>query len=131
MMGVLYRISDRLRQRARARLLSVEALHGKLGEDLAHRLLQRQGYTVVARNYRPPAGGGEIDLIGWEKDRLAFVVVKTRANPDFGAPDAAVDEEKRSFLRRAARDYARRAGVGWEWVRFDQVNVVLEPRRVE
>jgi putative endonuclease len=86
---------------------------------------------VVARNYRPPAGGGEIDIIAWEAKWLAFVEVKTRANQDFGSPDAAVDEEKREFLRRAARDYARRAGVAWECVRFDLVNVVLEPRHVE
>jgi putative endonuclease len=131
MMGALYRISDRFRQRARSRFLPAAALHGKLGEDLAHRLLQRHGYTVVARNYRPPAGGGEIDLIGWDGNRLAFVEVKTRANLDFGPPDAAVDEEKRTFLRRAARDYARRAGVSWELVRFDQVNIVLEPRHAE
>jgi putative endonuclease len=131
MVGLLYRISDRLRQRARGSFLPVEALHGKLGEDYAHRLLRREGFTVVARNYRLPAGGGEIDIIAWEGPRLAFVEVKTRVNQDFGPPDAAVGDEKREFLRRAARDYARRAGVAWELVRFDLVNVVLEPPSLE
>lgn len=132
MISLVYRLADRLRQRALRKALPVEAANGKRGEDLAHRLLRRRGFTVVARNYRPPAGGGEIDLIGWEGDRLAFVEVKTRSSEDFGSPDAAVDDEKRSFIERAARDYARRTSVDWVKVRFDLVNVVLsDPPRVE
>ena len=39
---------------------------GRRGEDIAHRFLQRAGFTVVARNYRTESGAGEIDLIGWD-----------------------------------------------------------------
>jgi putative endonuclease len=128
----LYRIGDRLRHSARRRSLPVEAVNGKRGEDMAHRLLRRRGFTVVARNYRPPAGGGEIDLIAYDDGRLVFVEVKTRASADFGAPAEAIDQEKRTFIERAARDYARRAEVDWNEVRFDIVNVVLgDPPRVE
>jgi Holliday junction resolvase-like predicted endonuclease len=42
-----------------------------------------------------------------------------------------VDAEKRQHLARAARDYARRAGVGWDRTRFDIVAVVLSPRHIE
>jgi putative endonuclease len=132
MIGMLYRVADRLRDRARRRSLPVEAVNGQRGEDLVHRYLRRQGFTVVARNYRPAAGGGEIDLIGWQQDRLVFVEVKTRDSEEFGAPEAAVDPEKREFIGRAARDYARRAGVAWEKVRFDIASVILgSPPRVE
>lgn len=131
-MGLVYRLADRLRERARRRSLPVAAAHGRLGEDLAHRLLRRQGFTVVARNYRPPFGGGEIDLIGWDRDRLAFVEVKTRSSEEFGEPEAAIDADKRRFLIRAARDYVRRAGIEWNRVRFDVVNVVLgSPPRLD
>ena len=107
-------------------------MNGRRGEDLAHRYLRRQGFTVVARNYRPAAGGGEIDVIGWQGGRLVFVEVKTRASEEFGAPESAVDAEKREFIGRAARDYARRAGVEWERVRFDVASVILgKPPRVE
>jgi putative endonuclease len=128
----LYRMGDRLRHRARRKTLPVEAVNGRLGEDLAHRLLRKHGFKVVARNYRPPSGGGEIDLIAYDGARLVFVEVKTRTSSDFGAPEDAVDQEKRIFIERAARDYARRSQVDWNAVRFDIVNVVLgDPAQVE
>jgi len=126
MIGMLYRAADRLRQRRYTQN------HGRIGEDLAHRHLQAQGCTVVARNYRTPTGSGEIDLVAWHGDRLAFVEVKTRASEDFGRPEVAVDAEKRERLQMAARDYARRAGVDWRVTRFDIVSIVLEtPPRIE
>ena len=61
-----------------------------------------------------------------------FVEVKTRAGEEFGAPEAAIDDNKRIYLERAARDYAHRAGVEWERVRFDVVNVILSaPPKIE
>jgi len=126
MIGLLYRAADALRRRARP------DDHGRLGEDAAHRYLRRHGCTIVSRNYRPRAGGGEIDLVVWHGPRLVFVEVKTRASEEFGAPDRAVDAEKRANLQRAARDYIRRAGVDWDKTRFDIVSVVLtKPMRIE
>mgnify|MGYP004701831753 CR=1 FL=1 len=122
MLGWLYRAADRLRRRAAG---EGTAATGRWGEDLAHRFLQKQGYTVVARNYRPPSGRGEIDLVAWDGGTLVFVEVKARASDEFGAPDRAVDEEKERSLERAARDYARRAGVPVERIRFDLVSVVM------
>ena len=116
----LYRLADALRRR------SLRGDHGRLGEDLAHRYLRDRGCRIVARNYRPPAAGGEIDLVAWQGETLAFVEVKTRSSEDFGAPETAVDLEKRGHVERAARDYARRAGVEWEKTRFDIVSVLLE-----
>jgi len=121
----IYRAADALRRR------SLAANHGRMGEDLAHRYLRGRGCTVVARNYRPPSGHGEIDLVVWHRDKLVFVEVKTRGTAEFGEPERAVDSEKRIHLTRAARDYARRAGVEWPKVRFDIVAVVLSPRRIE
>jgi putative endonuclease len=124
-LGLIYRAADALRRR------SLRSNHGRLGEDLAHRFLRGRGCTVVARNYRPPSGHGEIDLVAWHSGKLVFVEVKTRQTAEFGEPERAVDAEKQSHLRRAARDYARRAGVGWELARFDVVSVTLSPRRIE
>jgi putative endonuclease len=59
-----------------------EHLHtGRRGEEAAYFYfyLRRHGYTMVARNFRSPNRRGEIDLIGWHKDTLCFVEVKTRA----------------------------------------------------
>ena len=124
--GFLFRAADAVRHRLRP------ADHGRIGEDLAHRYLRRQGCTIVARRYRPPSGGGEIDLVAWQGETLVFVEVKARATAEYGTPDRAVDTEKERHLRRAGRDYARRAGVDWGRVRFDIVSVVLtDPPLIE
>jgi putative endonuclease len=105
---------------------------GRLGEDLAYRHLRKLGYTVVARNYRTRDGRGEVDLIGWDCDQLAFIEVKTRARDDFGSPEAAIDSEKRLNVVRAASDYLRKAGLEWSCARFDSVSVVWrEPVEIE
>jgi putative endonuclease len=117
--SLLYRAADRIRRRR------YPNDHGRIGEDLAHRHLRRHGCVVVARNYRPVAGAGEIDLVAWEDGRLIFVEVKTRASEEFGAPESAVDQEKRTRLIWAAAEYSRRAGVPWEETRFDVVSVLL------
>lgn len=125
MIGWVLRLADSARHRARIRRWDRTQALGRHGEDLAHRYLERAGFSVVARNYRPPAGRGEVDLIAWERDTLVFVEVKSRRSDEFGAPDRNVDDEKRTALIRAGRDYARRAGVPWERVRFDLVSIVL------
>jgi putative endonuclease len=96
------------------------------GEQMAYEYLRQRGYTIVARNYRPRRGRGEIDLIGWDEDRLAFIEVKTRQNEEFGRPEQAVDRRKRWRLIRVAREYTRRAGIALEFERFDVVSIVLE-----
>jgi putative endonuclease len=124
--GLVYRAADALRRR----LLRND--HGRIGEDLAHRYLRRKGCTIVARRYRPRAGGGEIDVVAWDRGTLAFVEVKTRESTEFGAPERAVDEEKKIYLARAGRDYARRANVPWDQVRFDILSVILgDPPEIE
>jgi putative endonuclease len=125
MWSLIYRAADAIRRG------SFASNHGRMGEDLAHRYLRGRGCTVVARNYRPPAGHGEIDLVAWHREQLVFVEVKTRDTVEFGEPERAVDADKQLHLKRAARDYARRAGVEWQQVRFDVVSVVLSPRRIE
>lgn len=123
---MIYRIIDSLRHRARIRQWAHDRAWGRRGEDLAHRYLRSQGYTIVARNYRTRSGSGEVDLIAWDGDALAFIEVKARKTADFGTPDRAVDAEKQHKLTIAARDYVRRAGIDWNRTRFDIVSVVWE-----
>jgi putative endonuclease len=114
---MLYRIAMALRWRLRRDL-------GRRGEDLAHGYLRRRKYVIVARNYRPSTGApGEIDIIAREGDKLVFVEVKTRTNDAVAFPERAVDEDKRRYLIRTARDYARRANVDWNDVRFDVISI--------
>lgn len=129
---MLRRLADELRDRVRRRRWTASRATGARGEDLAHRLLQREKYRVVARNYRTPSGSGEIDIIAWEGPVLAMVEVKTRASDDFGTPERAIDAAKLKRMTRAARDFARRAGVEWEQVRFDVITILDErPPKME
>jgi putative endonuclease len=124
--GMLYCAADALRRR------SLRNDHGRMGEDYAHRHLRERGCTIVARNYRTPSGRGEIDIVAWHGSTLAFVEVKTRSSVEYGAPESAVDAEKRERLQAAARNYARRTGIAWEKTRFDIVSVLLDrPVRIE
>jgi len=121
----LYEFSDWVRERGRRRVSAPDHALGRRGEDMAHRFLQRAGFIVVARNYRMSSGAGEIDLIGWDGGTLVFVEVKSRQTDEYGAPDRAIGAEKQVSVMRAAREYARHAGVAWEKVRFDVVAVVF------
>jgi len=98
---------------------------GRRGEDLAHRFLKREGYTIVARNFRLSTGEAEADIIAWDGDTLAIVEVKARESADYGPPERAIGEEKRRHILRAARAYARKANVDWSKVRLDVVTVIL------
>ncbi len=125
MWSAIYRLADFARHKRRMRLWDPDAAAGRRGEDIAHRRLQREGMTVVARNYRTPSGSGEIDLVAWDRDTLVFVEVKSRSSAEYGPPDRAIDNEKLKKMARAARDYVRRTDTPWEKVRFDVITVLL------
>jgi putative endonuclease len=120
LLAPLYRIADALRYR-------VQGNTGRRGEDLAHRYLRAKGFIVVARNWHPPQGGGEIDIIAWEAARdgdwLVFVEVKTRTSAQWSAPERDIDMDKIQTLRRAARDYLRRTNADESRVRFDAISI--------
>ena len=98
---------------------------GERGEEAAYFHLRKLGYVMVARNYRSPRRRGEIDLIGWEKDVLCFIEVKTRSSKDFIPAEVAVDADKQHDLREVAREYLRKVP-GEPTTRFDIVSVYFE-----
>lgn len=116
---------DTIRHRGRLRRWSPTLSAGRRGEDLAHRFLRSQGYTIVARNYRLASGDAEVDLIGWERDTLAIIEVKSRTSDEFGPPERAFHPEKHHHMIRAARQYARVRDLPLEKVRYDLVSVLL------
>jgi len=122
---------DSLRDARRRRTWDRDKASGRRGEDLAHRFLRKQGYTIVARNYRLSSGDAEADLIARHGEDLVIVEVKTRATDEFGPPEQAVNPEKRRHLMRVAREYARKTNTPWEHMRFDIVSIVLrEPPQI-
>lgn len=89
---------------------------GTLGEELACRYLESQGYRILERNWR--CGHKEIDLIAQWGQYLVIGEVKTRsAGAYFGARDS-VSREKQAFLVQAANSYVRQHALDLE-VRYD------------
>ena len=86
---------------------------GDAGEAQALAHLERQGLTLVQRNYRVAAGpnarGGEVDLILRERDgTLVFVEVRARSSAAFGGAAASVTASKQRRLVFAAQHFLRR-----------------------
>jgi putative endonuclease len=98
---------------------------GRRGEEDAYFYLRRLGYTIIARNYRSPNHRGEIDLVGWDRDVLCIIEVKTRTKHDFKPAEAAVDRDKQRDLSLVARDFLRQMPHSCQW-RFDVLAVYYE-----
>jgi putative endonuclease len=78
---------------------------GVRGETYAYWYLRRAGYVFIARNFLPRAAKGEIDLIGYDGDTLAFVEVRTRTVRDgdlSGLPELSVTTDKQRVVVRTA-----------------------------
>jgi putative endonuclease len=121
---LLWKLSDRTRQFRQSQTLSPTAALGKRGEDLAHRYLERAGFKVVARNYKP-GPDSEVDIVARLGELLVFVEVKTRTSDQHSAPERNIDEDKERHILRAARAFATRAGIDWDKVRFDIISIVM------
>lgn len=99
---------------------------GRRGEEEAYFYLRRQGYVMVARNYRSPRSRSELDLVGWDGETLCFIEVKTRTTRQVMPAEAAVNPEKQRDLAQVAREFVLKAK-GDPPYRFDVVSVYLEP----
>ena len=102
---------------------------GVRGETYAYWYLRRQGYVMVSRNFSVRGMKGEIDLVGYDGETLAFVEVKTRtgAHDDFGAPEDAVTSEKKRNLSRMARRFLRDYKTDAAPFRFDILAIESRP----
>jgi putative endonuclease len=101
---------------------------GERGEEDAYFYLRRRGYTIIARNYRSPHHRGELDLVGWERDVLCFIEVKTRTTRDVKPAEAAVDRAKQEDLSRVARDFLRQMPLSCQW-RFDVLAIYYDQKK--
>jgi putative endonuclease len=101
------------------RILDPRRLIGQEGEAAAEAYLRRQGYRIVARNFRSPLG--ELDLVAEDKGVLVFVEVKARRTREFGGAVYAVDVRKQNKLIRLAAHYLARHHLSHRVCRFDVV----------
>lgn len=96
-------------------------------ERLAGQFLKRQGLISVTRNFRCRLG--EIDLIMWDDDCLAFIEVRYRASNRFSQAGLTVDIHKqRKLIRTAAFFLAKQSQYADSVVRFDVLAIDADDR---
>lgn len=96
---------------------------GKKGEELALAHLQKNGYTILDKNWRYQKA--EVDIIAQKGEILAVVEVKTRSTTDFGNPQDFVKPKKIKLLVTAIDEYVTSKNLDVE-VRFDIIAIVKE-----
>ncbi len=96
---------------------------GRFGERRAAAHLRKQGYRVLARNWR--AGHDEIDLVCQDGEVLVFVEVRSRGEEALVGGFHSVTEEKKTRLRRACRAYLKQLRRPPAHTRFDIVELRL------
>ncbi|WP_044404777.1 YraN family protein [Lacinutrix sp. Hel_I_90] len=99
---------------------------GKKGEQLAVDFLIKNGYEIMARNYR--FDKAEVDIIAQIEGILAIVEVKTRSTIDFGNPQDFVKPKQMQRLVKAVDEYVNVNGLDVE-VRFDIIAIVKEGKK--
>jgi len=102
---------------------------GQQGEDAAAAYLKKNGYRILARNFRTQAG--EVDLVAEEGGAVVFVEVKSRAGAAFGQPIDALTPHKVGKLRQVAALFLARHRLEGKPARFDVVSVAGEAAHPE
>ena len=97
-------------------------IKGSVGEELTCKYLMSKGYRIAARNYRSKFG--EIDIIAFNGQSIAFVEVKTRNENPLNRPCMAVNKNKRMRIMKTAYMYLQENKINL-MPRFDISEVYL------
>ena len=96
---------------------------GKIGEEIAKKYLEKQGYNILAQNFKTKYA--EIDLVAQKDKELVIVEVRTKRGDLFGTPEESLDKRKLRKLWLNARGYVNQA----RWpgpYRVDAVCIILK-----
>lgn len=94
---------------------------GNFGEDKACDFLEKQGMTVLKRNFY--ARCGEIDIIAKDGETIVFAEVKTRLSKEYGSPSEFVDYRKQEKIIQTALYYLGNDDID---MRFDVIEVMYK-----
>lgn len=98
---------------------------GAIGEAAAEQWLKKQGFRLLARNWR--CRTGEIDFVGLEGELLVFIEVRTRSGSlAFGTPQESVDARKRRQIYETSQVYLHREREYDRQVRYDVLAVLTD-----
>ena len=97
---------------------------GRKGESVSQRYLEKEGYFVMARNFK--CAYGEIDIIAIDKQELVFIEVKTRCNQKYGEARESVNKIKKKHIKRAATFYISKYHLEDKFIRFDVIEAYFK-----
>ncbi len=98
---------------------------GRIGERLARKHLENNGFLVLHCNWR--SGHRELDIVAEKEDCIHFVEVRSRREPVMVEPAQTVTRDKQLTLMSAARAYMSRFRLDLE-VQFDVIAIVFGPK---
>ena len=105
---------------------------GDLGEDIATKYLENLRYRIIERNFRSQQG--EIDIVGFDGEVLAFIEVKCYSFRSYSTPNFAIRKNKREGIIHAARTYLYKKRIVDRSCRFDVLTIYWDEgggRKVE
>lgn len=101
---------------------------GNQGEAVVARYLEKEGYTILCRNFL--CKRGEIDLIAQKDEIISFVEVKTRKVAYF-ALSSVVTRSKQRKIIASAKSFLLSWGLSGYVYRFDVATVLVCGARQE
>ena len=100
---------------------------GFLGEDIACKYLEKNGYKIIERN-KHFSKFCEIDIIAKIKDTIVFVEVKTRKNNNLGTPFYEITPQKYKNICTGVLTYLQECKNKYDNYRIDAIAIILEPK---
>lgn len=119
---------DETKQKARAVLQRqmTRSQLGNWGEDCAVTHLKRQGWEILARNWR--TRGGELDIVAFDPHRRALVAVevKTRRTTTAGTAEEAVTPVKLRRIRALLSGWLAVEGLHVQAITVDVIGIQID-----
>lgn len=95
---------------------------GRGGEDRAVEYLCRNGYSILARNYRQRCG--EIDIVAEKGETLVFVEVKLLSSMPLEVLSSELDFRKQQKIIKTAKFYLQNhRQYNSRYIRFDVIAI--------
>lgn len=99
---------------------------GAVGEDLARRYLEDNGYEILDTNVKF-SRFCELDIVAKIKKTIVFVEVKTRKTNTFGTPAEAITKTKYQNIKNGIYFYLQDKNIKYDKYRIDVLSITLKP----
>lgn len=105
--------------------MHINQKRGRIGENLACKYLEKNGYTLIERNFY--CRQGEIDIVACDniKKELVFFEVKTRSGLKYGKACESVNKMKQKHILSVIKYYIYKNHIKGVPIRIDVIEVYL------